>query len=109
MERNYVAALAPSITRTQDLVLEAPWTTEEEIHIQLPKGAKVSSLPSDETVSTEFGNAELHYRVEGREIVILSTVKFLETRIAASRFPAFRAFAADLEKNFHRNIEVELP
>lgn len=109
MERNYVAALAPSITRTQDLILEAPWTTEEEIHIQIPVGAKVSSLPADQTVSTEFGNAELHYRIDGREIVILSTVKFLETRIAASRFPAFRAFAADLEKNFHRNIEVELP
>ena len=109
MERNYVAALAPSITRTQDLILEAPWTTEEEIHIQLPKGATVSSLPSDQTVSTEFGNAELHYRVDGREIVILSTVKFLQTRIAAPLFPAFRAFAADLEKSFHRNIEVELP
>jgi hypothetical protein len=36
-------------------------------------------------------------------------VKFLETRISASRFPAFRAFAADMEKSFHRNIEVELP
>lgn len=109
MERNYVAALAPSITRTQDLILEAPWTTEEEIHIQLPTGAKISSLPSDQTVSTEFGQAELHYHVDGREIVILSTVKFLDTRIAASRFPTFRTFAADLEKNFHRNIEVELP
>lgn len=109
MERNYVAALAPSITRTQDLVLEAPWTTEEEIHIQLPAGAKISSLPADQTVSTEFGNADLHYRVDGREIAILSTVKFLETRITASHFPAFRAFAADMEKSFHRNIEVELP
>lgn len=109
MERNYVAALAPSITRTQDLVLEAPWTTEEEIHIQLPTGAKISSLPADQTVSTEFGTAELHYRVDGREVVIVSTVKFLETRITASHFPAFRAFAADLEKDFHRNVEVELP
>jgi transglutaminase-like putative cysteine protease len=109
MERKYVAALAPSITRTQDLILEAPWTTEEEIHIQLPVGAKISSLPADQTLSTEFGNAELHYRVDGHEIVILSTVKFLQTRISASRFPAFRAFAADMEKSFHRNIEVELP
>jgi hypothetical protein len=109
MERNYVAALAPSITRTQDLLLEAPWTTEEEIHVQLPGGAKVSALPADKIVATEFGQAELRYRVDGREIVILSTVKFLQTRIAGSRFPAFRAFAADLEKDFHRNIEVELP
>ena len=109
MERNYVATLAPSITRTQDLLLEAPWTTEEEIHVQLPGGAKVSALPADKIVVTEFGQAELRYRVDGREIVILSTVKFLQTRIAGSRFPAFRAFAADLEKDFHRNIEVELP
>ncbi|HKR30131.1 MAG TPA: DUF3857 domain-containing protein [Terriglobales bacterium] len=109
MERNYVAALAPTITRTQDLLLDAPWTTEEEIHIQIPTGAKISSLPADQTLSTEFGNAELHYHVDGREIVIVSTVKFMETRISTSRFPAFRTFAADLEKDFHRNIEVELP
>ena len=109
MERNYVAALAPTITRTQDLLLDAPWTTEEEIHIQIPTGAKISSLPADQTLSTEFGIAELRYRVDGREIVIVSTVKFMETRISTSRFPAFRTFAADLEKDFHRNIEVELP
>jgi hypothetical protein len=109
MERNYIETLAPSITRTQDLLLEAPWTTEEEIHLQLPEGAKVSSLPTDQNITTEFGKAELHYRLEGREIVILSTVQFLQTRIAAGRFAAFRAFAADLEKSFHRNIEVDLP
>ncbi len=109
MERNYVVTLAPSITRSQDLLLEAPWTTEEEIHIQLPTRARVSSLPADQTISTEFGSVDLHYRLDRCEIVILSTVKFLKTRIAASRFPAFRAFAADAEKSFHRNIEVELP
>ncbi|HMC30954.1 MAG TPA: DUF3857 domain-containing protein, partial [Candidatus Angelobacter sp.] len=40
MPRSYVAALAGASTRTQDLVLPSPWTTEEEIHIALPEGAE---------------------------------------------------------------------
>ncbi|MGC2745310.1 MAG: DUF3857 domain-containing protein, partial [Candidatus Angelobacter sp.] len=42
MPRSYVAALAGSSTRTQDLVLPSPWTTEEEIHIALPEGAEIT-------------------------------------------------------------------
>ncbi|HVH88681.1 MAG TPA: DUF3857 domain-containing protein [Terriglobales bacterium] len=109
MERNYLSTLAPGTTRTQDLILEAPWTTEEEIHIQLPEGAKVTALPDAQAITTAFGTARLEYHVEGNEITVLSTVQFVTTRIAASQFAAFRAFTGGLEKAFHRNIEVALP
>jgi hypothetical protein len=109
MERNYLSTLAPGTTRTQDLILEAPWTTEEEIHIQLPPGAKVASLPNAQTIATTFGKAKIEYHVNGNEITVLSSVQFVTTRIAASQFAAFRAFTGNLEKAFHHNIEVELP
>jgi len=109
MERNYLSTLAPSTTRTQDLILEAPWTTEEEIHIQLPAGAKVTGLPEAQTIGTSFGRATLEYYVNGNEIRVLSRVQFVTTRIAALQFGAFRAFASSLETAFHRNIEVQLP
>ncbi|HWC19725.1 MAG TPA: DUF3857 domain-containing protein, partial [Terriglobales bacterium] len=70
MERNYLSTLAPGTTRTQDLILEAPWTTEEEIHIQLPPGAKVTSLPDAQTIGTSFGRASLDYEVNGNEITV---------------------------------------
>ena len=109
MERNYLSTLAPSTTRTQDLILEAPWTTEEEIHIQLPPGAKVTGLPEAQTIGTSFGTATLEYYENGNEIRVLSRVQFVSTRIAALQFAAFRAFAGSLETAFHRNIEVQLP
>ena len=109
MERNYLSTLAPGTTRTQDLILEAPWTTEEEINIQLPPGAKVTSLPDAQTMGTSFGRASLEYQVNGNEITVLSSVQFVTTRISALQFAAFRAFAGSLENAFHRNIEVQLP
>jgi transglutaminase-like putative cysteine protease len=109
MERNYLTTVAPGTSRTQDLLLEAPWTTEEEIHIQLPAGSRIASLPESQTITSAFGNAKLDYHIDGSEITVLSNVQFKQTRIPASQFSSFHGFAASLERAFHRNIEVELP
>ena len=90
-------------------MLEAPWTTEEEIHIQLPSGSRIALLPESQTITSAFGNARLDYHIDGSEITVLSNVQFNQTRIPASQFSAFHSFAANLEKAFHRNIEVALP
>ena len=66
MPRSYVAALAGASTRTQDLVLPSPWTTEEEIHIALPQDAEVTSLPRDQNISSGFGSLRLHYKKGAR-------------------------------------------
>jgi cellulose synthase operon protein C len=109
MERNYLSTLAPGASRTQDLLLDAPWTTEEEVHIQLPAGARVASLPESQTIVTDFGSARIEYEVHGRDVTVLSNVQFVTTRIPARQFSAFRDFTGKLESTFHRNIEVELP
>jgi len=108
MERNYVASLASKTTRTQDLLIEAPWTTTEEIHIHLPEGARLTGVPSGQSFSSEFGQATIEYQVDGLEISVLSTVQFKATRIPATRYSAFRDFAAALDEAFHRDLEVEL-
>jgi lipopolysaccharide biosynthesis regulator YciM len=109
MERNYLTTVAPGTSRSQDLLLQAPWTTEEEIHIQLPPGSRIASLPESQNITSAFGNARLDYRISGSEVTVLSNVQFNLTRIPASQFSAFHGFAASLEKAFHRNIEVQLP
>jgi len=109
MERNYVTTLAAKNSRAQDLLLEAPWTTTEEIHIELPSGAHLASVPQNQSISSEFGNAEIEYATVGDHITVLSTVKFSATRIPAAQYAAFRLFAADVETAFRRNLEVELP
>jgi transglutaminase-like putative cysteine protease len=109
MKRNYVVTLTPTSTRTQELRLDAPWTTEEEIHIQLPRGGRVAALPEDVSLQTDFGSAQITYRPEADEIVVLSTVQFNRTSIPVSEYSAFRDFTVSLEKAFSRNIAVNLP
>jgi tetratricopeptide (TPR) repeat protein len=108
MPRNYLESLAPNKSRRQDLILEAPWTTEEEIHIQLPEGGNVAAMPKNKDISGEFGNAKIEYRIDGHEVIVCSTVQFNDTRIPAARYPAFREFIAQTEEAFARDIEVTL-
>ena len=108
MPRNYLESLAPNKSRRQDLILEAPWTTEEEIHIQLPEGADVAAVPKNTNISGEFGNAKIEYRIDGHEVIVSSTVQFNDTRIPAAQYPAFREFIAQTEEAFARDIEVTL-
>ncbi|MGC2695871.1 MAG: DUF3857 domain-containing protein [Candidatus Angelobacter sp.] len=109
MPRAYVAALAGTSTRTQDLVLPLPWTTEEEIHIALPEGAEVTSLPRDQNISDNFGSIHLHYKKSGGEIVIQSRVEFEKARVSAQDYPAFRQFCSQVERSFRSEITVSLP
>ncbi len=109
MPRSYVAALAMSGARTQELVLPSPWSTEEEIHIALPEGAEVATLPRDQTLSSSFGSMRLHYKKSGGQIVIQSRVEFEKTRVAAQDYPAFRQFCLQLERSFRNEITVSLP
>ncbi|HET9836949.1 MAG TPA: DUF3857 domain-containing protein [Candidatus Angelobacter sp.] len=109
MPRSYVAALAASGTRTQDLVLPSPWTTEEEIHIALPPGAEVTLLPRDQNLSGSFGSVRVHYKKSAGEIVVQSRVEFEKARISAQDYPAFRQFCSQVERSFRNEITVSLP
>jgi transglutaminase-like putative cysteine protease len=109
MPRSYVAALAAASTRTQDLVLPSPWTTEEEIHIALPPGAEVAALPRDQNITGAFGTVRLHYKKSGGEILVQSHVEFETARVSAQDYPAFRQFCSQVERSFRNEITVSLP
>ena len=109
MPRSYVAALASSSMRTQDLVLPSPWTTEEEIHIALPEGTEVTSLPRDQNISGVFGSLRLHYKKSAGEVIIQSHVQFERARVSAQDYPAFRQFCAQAERSFRNEITLSLP
>ncbi|HKT49419.1 MAG TPA: DUF3857 domain-containing protein [Candidatus Angelobacter sp.] len=109
MPRSYTAALAPSSSRSQDLVLFAPWTTEEEIHVALPAGARVAELPHDRSITTSFGSLRIHYRKFPGSILVQSKIEFDNARIAAADYPAFHEFCLTAERSFRDEIKVELP
>jgi transglutaminase-like putative cysteine protease len=109
MPRSYVSALAESSTRTQDLVLPLPWTTEEEIHIALPEGTEVMSVPRDQNVNSVFGSLRLHYKKSPGEVIIQSHVQFERARVSAQEYPAFRQFCLQAERSFRNEISLSLP
>lgn len=108
MPRAYLSGLAATSTRTQDLVLSAPWTTEEEIHIALPEAATVRELPGNKEITTSFGAMRLRYSASAREVVIRSRLEFQKTRISARDYSAFREFCAGVERSFRSEIVVGL-
>jgi transglutaminase-like putative cysteine protease len=109
MSRDYVDTLAPTPSRRQDVVLDAPWTTEEVIRLHLPPGATVASLPRDITISSSFGSGAVNYRASENEVVVSSNVQFSATRISAADYRSFRDFTLQLERAFRRNVELTLP
>jgi hypothetical protein len=108
MKRFYVQTLAPLSTRSEDLVLPAPWITQEELRFQLPAGASIASLPNDTALATPFGSARVRYEKKGRELVISTSVQFSKLRITPAEYSAFREFCRDLERAFRQEAKVKL-
>jgi transglutaminase-like putative cysteine protease/predicted Zn-dependent protease len=108
MPRSYVPTLAPLPSRGLDLLLPAPWTTEEELHFALPAGARLVSVPQDKTLETPFGTAVLRYQSLSSELVVTTSVQFRKLRITPSEYRAFRDFCIQVESAFRAEIKVGL-
>jgi transglutaminase-like putative cysteine protease/tetratricopeptide (TPR) repeat protein len=108
MMRSYVQTLAPLTSRTEDLVLPAPWTTEEELHFLLPSGAHIESLPDDTNLDTPFGLAAVHYHRQGNELLVKTSVQFRKLRVTPAEYAAFRDFCTQVENAFRSAIKVGL-
>ena len=105
---SYVEKLASLQARTQDLLLPAPWTTDEELHFVLPEGASLDKVPSNTQFDTPFGSAVIRYEKRGRELVVITSVQFRKLRISPQEYGQFRDFCTRLEQAFHTEIKVQL-
>jgi Domain of Unknown Function with PDB structure (DUF3858) len=108
LPRSFAQSLAVLTTRTQDLVLPAPWISEEELHFQLPTSANVDAVPADTKIATQFGTATLRYERRGRELVVHTSVQFTKLRITPDEYPSFRAFCQQVERAFRTEVKVRL-
>jgi transglutaminase-like putative cysteine protease len=108
MPRSFAQSLAVLTERKEDLILPAPWISEEELHFQLPGSANVDSLPADTSISTEFGTASLHYERRGRELIVHTSVQFTKLRITPDEYSSFRAFCQQVERAFRTEVKIHL-
>ncbi len=108
MKHSYVQRLATLQSRTQDLTLPAPWTTQEELHFVLPDGASFESIPQNVQIDTPFGFANIKFHRQDRELSIVTSVQFRKIRISSEEYEAFRNFCQDVEQAFRSEIKVRL-
>jgi cellulose synthase operon protein C len=106
--RRYVRTLAPLLSRTQDLVITAPWRTEEEVRMNLPAGARVSTLPREFVRNTQFGTATIGYEVRDRVLIMRSAVEISKGRVAPGQYSAFRQFCTELDNAFREQVSITI-
>jgi hypothetical protein len=107
--RRYVRTLAPLLSRTQDLVITAPWRTEEEVRMNLPAGARVSTLPPEFVRNTQFGTATIGYEIRDRVLIMRSSVEISKGRVAPEQYAAFRQFCTELDNAFGEQVSITIP
>jgi transglutaminase-like putative cysteine protease/tetratricopeptide (TPR) repeat protein len=108
LPHKYVNSLAPLTTRTEQLQLPAPWTTEEELHFTIPQDANLDRVPENWHYDTPFGTAVIRYELRGRELIVTTSVQFRKLRIEPTEYSGFRDFCRNVEKAFHQEIKVRL-
>ncbi len=106
LPQQLVQGLAPVATRTEDLLLPAPWTAEEEIRFELPAHGSFASVPTDAVLETQFGSASVRYERHGSALIVRTWVQFRQLHIAPNEYPAFRAFCANVERAFRTEVKV---
>jgi cellulose synthase operon protein C len=104
MVRDY----APLAQRKLDVRFYAQWTQVDDWSVRLPPGAKVKSAPSAASGSSPFGSYRLEVDV-GAGVLHARTVVTLEkTRVAASEYPAFRAWCEEVDRALGQRAAVTL-
>ena len=108
LPRSFAQSLAVLTERTEDLVLPAPWISEEELHFQLPASSNVDAIPHDTNISSQFGTASLRYERRGRELIVHTSVQFTKLRVTPTEYSSFRAFCLQVERAFRTEVKIRL-
>ncbi len=106
LPQQFAQNMTPLATRTEALLLPAPWTAEEEIRFELPAAASFSAVPNDVLLETRFGSASVRYERRSNALIVRTYVQFRQLRITPQEYGAFRDFCAGVERAFHAEVRV---
>jgi cellulose synthase operon protein C len=97
---------APLSERHLDVRLHAKATTTSDWTLHVPPGMHVVASPIGADVRTEFGSVHVTSEASGSSVHVVTTVTLDKTRIAASEYPAFRAFAETGDRALGQRLVV---
>ena len=89
-----------------DLRLYAQWTQVDDWTVHLPPGAKVKGATAPSQGSSPFGAYEVVVESSGTTLHVKTTVTLAKTRIAASDYPAFRAWCEQVDRALGQRATV---
>jgi cellulose synthase operon protein C len=99
-----VRAYAALSTRRRDLRIQALSTQENESVVKLPAGAKITSAPRAAEGKSPYGFYKVEAETTGSTVRVKTTVALTKPRIAASEYPAFRAFCEQADKDLGQTL-----
>ena len=97
----------PLITRTHDLLLSAPKSSELEVRFALPEGLRAASLPSPLEIETPVAGAKASYEVDGEEIVLRRSFSVKAPRVSPADYAAYRGLCQDLDRWEDQEVVLE--
>jgi transglutaminase-like putative cysteine protease/Flp pilus assembly protein TadD len=99
---------APLASRKLDVRLLAQRTEEDDWVVRLPSGAKVKSIPTPARGSSPFGSYSVDVESDGNALRVKTRVTLARTRIAASEYPAFRAWCEEVDRGLGQRATVSV-
>jgi transglutaminase-like putative cysteine protease len=103
---SYAEAWTPLSGRKHDLVIGEPQESRFTFRHVLPPGWAPESLPPPLRLDGPYAAAEVAFRMDGGTIVAEGKVVLKRGRVKAADYPAFRQFAAQLDRGLARPIRI---
>ena len=99
-----VRAYAPLSTRRESLRINALTTEENETVVHLPQGAKILGAPHAASGNSPFGTFKIETETNGTVVKVKTSIALAKSRIAASDYPAFRAFCEQVDRELGQSV-----
>jgi hypothetical protein len=103
---SYAESWAPLSARKQDLLLGEPQENRFSFRHVLPPGWAPEALPAPLRLDGPYASAEVAFRVDGGAVVAEGKVVLKRGRVKAADYPAFRQFAAQLDRGLTRPVRI---
>jgi hypothetical protein len=93
---------------TTELVVPGP-SSRVHVTVDLPKGAKLGSLPKPARINLGKARFELESKDQGKQVELTRRVELPLGRVAPADYPAFAEFCRDVDRSEASELSVVIP
>ena len=104
-----ISLLSNQTKRTKPIDISHPFIDEIRVHVELPKEAKILSMPADKQVSTPFGTFRTFTRHNEREAWLYSRLEVNKGWFEASELPQLLPLVKAQSECFNTMLKYKMP